>query len=71
MGKLNVPVFTTGSLALITVMVTCFTVAGSVGARAGTVTATGREPIQVVPPLYAHRVFTLKLAGFACLPVIV
>jgi hypothetical protein len=37
------------ALALVTVIITCFTVAGSVGARGSTLTLVGVEPDQLLP----------------------
>jgi hypothetical protein len=57
-------------LEFVTVIVTCLMVAGSVGALGATPTVVGVEPDQLLPS-YVQAVFTWKLAGLACRPVIV
>src|SRR5688500_13777179 len=65
-----VPVPDAVVLVLMGVTVTVRMVAASAAARAGTLTVPGVDGIQAVP-LNSQRVFTLKLAGFACRPVMV
>src|SRR5678815_1206976 len=57
-------------LAFVTVSVTVRTVGAAVGARGGTVTVVGAEPLQALP-LYDQAVLTSKVAVPTWLPVMV